>query len=401
MANELLMPKLGMAQSYCIVEKWLKKPGDKINKGDVVVEVSTDKVTYEVESKFDGYLLKITRQEGEEVPVHEVIAYIGQPGEEISAPGSFSEMNVEDSSTIAKKTGPGALSGELLISPLAKKIITDNNLDANKITGSGPGGRIMKEDVLDYMKKNSGAAKQDPAQDKTKQAKNMPQVLRIIKLEGIRKIIAEKMVFSKQNIPHISQSVDADVTDLVLFKKNIEKNKPEKITYSDLLIKAVAIALKANPGMNSAYIEEQQVIYKDINIGLVTSVENGLIIPVIRNCNQLSIEEIATKRNELISQAREGKITIENISGGTFTITNLGMLNVRYCTAIIYPPQVAILSVGGIFPTMTVVSNDKTDIRKIMDITITEDHRVLDGVAGARFLMSLKEILENPDIFIK
>ena len=220
--------------------------------------------------------------------------------------------------------------------------------------------------------------------------------MRVIKLDGIRKLIAEKMLFSKQNIPHISQSVNVDVTELVDFKENLGKSAQTKITFSDILLKAVSIALKANPEMNSAFIDGQHIIYRDINPGLVTSLDQGLIIPVIKNCDRLSLQEISAKRNELVSKAREGSIEMENISGGTFTITNLGMLNIRSCTAIIYPPQAAILSVGGIFPSIKVMPEGKTAIRKIMDITVTEDHRVLDGVAGARFLSGLKEILEEP-----
>ena len=397
MAEKLLMPKLGMAQSYCVIEKWVKKPGDQVKKGDVLVEVSTDKITYEIESKTDGYLLKITRQEGEEVPVQEVIAYIGQPGEEIQellpdegksyAPGGLQRNSRENSIS-----GPQVIQ----VSPLAKKIISDNGLDAGKIMGSGPAGRIMKEDVIEYINKNKDKEQKSEAYAKGTSITASPKILRTFKLEGIRKIIAEKMVYSKQNIPHISQSVNIDVTDLLVFKESLSKEVSVKITLSDLILKAVSLALKINPDINSAFIDGEHIIYSDINPGLVTSIDNGLIIPVIKNCDQLSIREIAVIRNELVERARLNNLSVEDISGGTFTITNLGMYNIRSCTAIIYPPQAAILSVGGIFSSVEVMQNGETLVRKIMDVAVSEDHRVLDGAAGAKFISDFKKIMEAP-----
>ena len=386
---KVIMPKLGMAQSYCVVEKWLKKIGDRVEAGDVLLEVSTDKITYEVEAKQSGYLLKTIRTEGEEVPVTEVIAYIGEKDEAID--DTEIEINYSQKSTGKTENVINKDVVDIRISALAKKFAEQNNVDLSKVSSSGPGGRIMKEDIEAYINKSrmTAAITKDLMQ-------NGPKIHSKKPLTFVRKVISEKMTYAIHNIPHISQSTKIDVTKLVSMKEklsSIHKN----ITYTDLLLKAVSIAVKENLEINSSLINNEYVIYEDINIGFVISILEGVIIPVIKNCDRKSLFEVAQERTSFIDKARQNKLSLEDLSNGTFTISNLGMYNVRSFTAIIYPPQGAILTVGKIYSSPEVVNDSKIEIKKVLELTVAVDHRILDGVLGVKFLTKIAELIENPE----
>jgi pyruvate dehydrogenase E2 component (dihydrolipoamide acetyltransferase) len=403
--HEVIMPKLGITMESGRIEKWHKKEGDKVEAGEVLFEVMTDKVTIEVESYNSGILKKILRDEGEEVPVTGIVAYIGEEDEEIPAdkleeakPEKTSEINAQKVEGKAAGTGKSAaVSGKRVkISPLARRTAEELGIDyrLEKIKGSGPGGRIEKKDIMSY----SSQLKEPESGEEKTPGKGIA-VKSSIKLSGMRKITAERMSFSKTNIPHIVLNIEANVTELTGFKKELEekllKKHKVKITYTDLILKSAAAALRINQELNSTYSDGSHIIYDDINVGLAVSLEDGLVVPVIKTCDRLSIENIAKRRIEITGRAREGKLSPEDVSGGTFTVTNLGMYGVRSFSPIINPPQAAVLAVGEIY-TGPVVTNGKTGQGYFMNLSISCDHRIIDGKNGAKFLKSMKELLENP-----
>ena len=463
--HEVIMPKLGLTMESGTIEKWHKKEGDKVEQGDILFEVMTDKVSLEVEAYNSGILRKIVRGEGEEVPVTEVVAYIGDKDEEIpSTPGESvsKEEQVIEQKEEEKEAGEKEMVVEKIkeistsekkqikISPLAKKIAQSKNIDISKISGTGPGGRIVKEDVekyivsseeekveerikisplarktanelgLDYKSepiKGTGPGGRIVKEDivayiKTKgkapeEAAAIPGREVTVKLstplKGMRKVIAERMSYSKANIPHIVLNAVADTTPLVSLRERIKDKISSiykvKITYTDFLLKVCSMALRENLEVNSSFKNENYIIYDNVNVGLAVSVEEGLIVPTIYNCDKLSLLDIARKRVELVDKAGKGKLKLEEISNGTFTLTNLGMFGVRSFSAIINPPQAAILAVGEIYTTPAVV-NGKIEARSALELSLSCDHRIVDGALGAKFLQRIVELIESPEILV-
>lgn len=403
--HEVIMPKLGLTMESGKIEKWHKKEGDKVKAGEVLFEVMTDKVTIEVESYDSGILRKILRAEGEEVPVTEVVAYIGEEDEEI--PQAELELAAEDKKKVEVKKAEEAaekvkevsgISGEgVKISPLARKTAKEIGMDykSEKIAGSGPGGRIVKEDIIAYSKKKGKARKEEAAPVTTTGI----TIKSSSPLEGIRKVIAERMSYSRSNIPHIVLNAKADATQLIVlrekFKEKILKKHGIKITYTDFILKSTAVALRENLKVNSTFSDGNYIIYDDVNVGVAVSLEGGLIVPIIFDCDKLEILNIAKKRIELVGKAREGKLSLEEISNGTFTVTNLGMYGIRSFSPIINPPQAAILAVGEIYTEPAVV-NGKIKPESFIDLSVSCDHRIIDGMIGAKFLRRIVELIENP-----
>lgn len=403
--HEVIMPKLGLTMESGKIEKWHKKEGDKVKAGEVLFEVMTDKVTIEVESYDSGILRKILRAEGEEVPVTEVVAYIGEEDEEI--PQAELELAAEDKKKVEVKKAEEAaekvkevsgISGEgVKISPLARKTAKEIGIDykSERIAGSGPGGRIVKEDIIAYSKKKGKALGEEAAPITTTGI----TIKSSSPLEGIRKVIAERMSYSKSNIPHIVLNAKADVTQLIVlrekFKEKILKKHGIKITYTDFILKSTAVALRENLEVNSTFSDGNYIIYDDVNVGVAVSLEGGLIVPIIFDCDKLEILNIAKKRIELVGKAREGRLSLEEISNGTFTVTNLGMYGIRSFSPIINPPQAAILAVGEIYTEPAVV-NGKIKPESFIDLSVSCDHRIIDGMIGAKFLRRIVELIENP-----
>ncbi len=402
--HEVIMPKLGLTMESGKIEKWHKKEGDKVKAGEVLFEVMTDKVTIEVESYNSGILRKILRVEGEEVPVTEVVAYIGEEDEEI--PQAELELAAEDKKKVEVKKAEEAaervkevsvISGEgAKISPLARKTAKEIGIDykSGKIVGSGPGGRIVKEDIIAYSKKKEEApgGKAAPTGAEITIKSSGP-------LEGIKKVIAERMSYSKSNIPHIVLNAKADATQLIAlrekFKEKILKKYGIKITYTDFILKSTAVALRENLEVNSTFSDGNYIIYDDVNVGVAVSLEGGLIVPTIFNCDKLEIIDIAKKRIGLVGKARDGRLSLEEISNGTFTVTNLGMYGIRSFSPIINPPQAAILAVGEIYTEPAIV-NGKIKPESFIDLSVSCDHRIIDGIVGAKFLRRIAELIENP-----
>lgn len=403
--HEVIMPKLGLTMESGKIEKWHKKEGDKVKAGEVLFEVMTDKVTIEVESYDSGILRKILRAEGEEVPVTEVVAYIGEEDEEI--PQAELELAAEDKKKVEVKKAEEAaekvkevsgIPGESVkISPLARKTAKEIGIDykSERIAGSGPGGRIVKEDIITYSKKKGKARKEEAAPVTTTGI----TIKSSSPLEGIRKVIAERMSYSKSNIPHIVLNAKADATQLIVlrekFKEKILKKHGIKITYTDFILKSTAVALRENLEVNSTFSDGNYIIYDDVNVGVAVSLEGGLIVPIIFDCDKLEILNIAKKRIELVGKAREGRLSLEEISNGTFTVTNLGMYGIRSFSPIINPPQAAILAVGEIYTEPAVV-NGKIKPESFIDLSVSCDHRIIDGMIGAKFLRRIVELIENP-----
>ena len=401
---EVIMPKLGLTMESGKIEKWHKKEGDKVKAGEVLFEVMTDKVTIEVESYNSGILRKILRVEGEEVPVTEVVAYIGEEDEEIPqaeselAAGDKKKVEVKKAEEAAEKVKEvSGISGKgAKISPLARKTAKEIGIDykSEKILGSGPGGRIVKEDIIAYSKKKEEApgGKAAPTGAEITIKSSGP-------LEGIKKVIAERMSYSRSNIPHLVLNVKADATQLIAlrekFKEKVLKKYGIKITYTDFILKSTAVALRENLEVNSTFSDGNYIIYDDVNVGVAVSLEGGLIVPIIFNCDRLKITDIAKKRIELVSKAREGRLSLEEISNGTFTVTNLGMYGIRSFSPIINPPQAAILAVGEIYTEPAIV-NGKIKPESFIDLSVSCDHRIIDGIVGAKFLRRIAELIENP-----
>jgi len=418
--HEVIMPKLGLTMESGVIEKWHKKEGDKIEKGDVLFEVMTDKVTVEVEAYNSGYLRKILVKEGEEVPVTEIVAYIGEkneeppsgterkgkPEKEEALKGKETKEKVKEPTKepITEEEKIESLGDKIKISPLAKKIAVDRGIDINKIgKGSGPGGRIVKEDVLKFAGSKREEVKKETTEEKTAALISDIKIKSTTPLKGMRKIIAERMSFSKTNIPHIVINSVADTTDFVklreMAKDRLSKNYGIKITYTDILLKICAVALRENIEVNSTLQDNNYIIYEDVNIGLAVSVEGGLIVPTIFNCDKLSILDISKKRIELLYKVKNEKLTPDEVKNGTFTLTNMGMFGVRSFSAIINPPQAAIMAVGEIYDSPAFV-NEKIENRSFMNLSLSCDHRIIDGALGARFLQRIVELIENPEMLV-
>jgi pyruvate dehydrogenase E2 component (dihydrolipoamide acetyltransferase) len=424
----IIMPRLGFTMVTGVIEKWHKKVGDRVEKGDILFEVVTDKVTVEVESLFSGYIKKIAGEEGVEIPVNEVIGYIGEKDEKVIGdvlePAVKSSGEAAEQIAVADVAGPGKAytrpegtlsEGELpegtltrektisrkqkmFISPLARKTAKELGIDYEAVTikGTGPGGRITKDDVIAY----ADASKKEP-KAAAGAAAGPPKIRSSSPLKGMRKIIAERMSFARDNIPHLVLNVKADATALVGLRKRlmdkVQSDYDIKITITDFLIKISAIALRDNIKVNSSLQDDNYIVYDDVNVGFAVALDEGLIVPTVYNCDKLDLLNIAKKRIELVDRARKGKLSLDEITNGTFTVTNLGMFGVRSFNAIINPPQAAILATGEIYPD-TAVIDGKVDTRSFMDLSLSCDHRIVDGAIGALFLQKVVELIENPEM---
>jgi pyruvate dehydrogenase E2 component (dihydrolipoamide acetyltransferase) len=430
MATIVKMPKLGTTMTEGTIVKWLKKEGEPVEKGEIYVEIQTDKVNIEDEAERSGILRKIIAKEGETVKVGEPIAIIADAHEELpnleiaddKSPEKQEEssqviMQQEDRTEDEKETIPGKIKA----SPAAKRVARENQIDLSKVTPSGPNGRIVEKDVLAYIQENKIRATpvaKKIAMEKQIDLKSLQKspVERITKADleeqmmmqeeestipviGMRKIIAESMTYSKKVAPHIYLSLEVDMSKVIDIREKliplVQDKYDVKLSYNHILIKAVATALRLNPLVNSSFIEEKIILKQNINIGLAVALEDGLIVPVIKDADKKGLGIIAKETAELILKAKNKKLLPDEYQGGTFTITNLGMFDIENFCAIINQPETAILAVGKIMKKPVVV-DDEITIRPMMNLTLSCDHRAIDGTVGAKFLQNLKEILEEP-----
>lgn len=392
MVTRVIMPKLGWVMEKGTILKWLKKEGEAVEKGDPLCEIETEKVTTEVESPTSGILARILRAAGSIVPIFQPIAIVAKPGEELSAVdvSTTEEEKVAQMSTQGKVEVKRVAREKVRISPLARKLAEQHNVDISKVVGTGSGGMIMKKDILDAVERVAGP----PGFPPTGGAKIVP-------LTGTRRTIAERMTYSHQTIPQVTVTTEVDMAETTKLRESvgpeIEKTTKVRLSYTDILIKAVAIALRVYPMFNSTLEDDQIKIFEEINIGVAVSTENGLIVPVVRMVDKKSLSDIALLRKDLTERARQNKLTLDEVSGGTFTVTNLGRFGADTFTPIVNPPQCAILGVGRI-ARKPVIVDDRIEPRPIVSLSLTFDHRIVDGASAAQFIGKVKEILENPHL---
>jgi pyruvate dehydrogenase E2 component (dihydrolipoamide acetyltransferase) len=401
MANEVKLPRLGQGMESGTVTRWLKSEGEQVAKGEPLFEVDTDKVTQEVESDFAGVLLRITLAEGE-APVGQTIAWIGEPGEEVheEAPAAAPAPATAVAAAPAASTpvpgtqvpgtlpGPGSANGgRIKASPLARRLARERGIDLATLRGTGPEGRIVAEDV----ERGVVAAPAAPIA--------VPIVpvgeVETIPLSNIRKTIARRLTAAWQ-APVFQLTRSADMTRAnELVAKARELNPDVRVTVTDLLTKICAVGLQRHRDVNVAYTEEALLRYPTSNIGIAVAAPQGLVVPVVRSVERLSLAEIAVARAAAVGRARDAKLTPDDLEGGTFTISNLGMFGIEQFVAVLNPPQAAILAVGAT-EDRPIALGGEVVVRPMMTMTLTVDHRAVDGAAGAEFLATVKQLLEEP-----
>jgi pyruvate dehydrogenase E2 component (dihydrolipoamide acetyltransferase) len=392
MVTDVVMPRYSLTMLKGTIVKWLKKKGEPIEKGEPLVEVEADKVTTEVESPVSGVLLKICALEDTEVLVGESLAFIGHPGEPLPEIGTVSKgeaaHEMEDMSKAPTRTLERVReeTEKVRASPLARRLSKQQGVDLAEIRGTGPRGRVTREDVLRFIELH----------------RDTRAVKEIIPVTGMQKTIAERMSQSIKVAAHCSVTIEVDASRMVSLRQRINaKSKAERkneVSFTDILVKAVAIALKENPILNSTLEGDRLKVFEDVNIGVAVDVETDktsrLLVPVVRRANEKSLTEISEELRSLIEQARRSKLSHEDLTGGTFTITNLGMYRIETFQPIINPPETAILGVGSIIK-RPFLSEQKVKVRPLMHLTLSFDHRVVNGAPAARFMQRLKQILEE------
>jgi pyruvate dehydrogenase E2 component (dihydrolipoamide acetyltransferase) len=405
MATDVIMPALGVAQQTGTLLKWFKSEGQSVSKGEPLMEIETDKATVEIEAAASGILADVTAREGETVPVGQTIALIIAPGESVanapkasrSAPaaqplpqgeGRGEGLPVVTTQTAPAQT-PGAPAGaRILASPAAKRLAREKAIPLATLKGSGPEGSVLAQDVLQAEQSKSRG--DQPVAPTTK-----PQEL--LALSPMRRIVGQRMTQSKLSAPHFYVSMDIDMTAVLSLRSQWKERGDASIpSINDFILQACARALKNIPSVNSSYTDEGINVHWNINIGMAVALEEGLVVPVIRNADQLSLSELALQTRQLAEKAKTKKLFPLDYEGGTFTVSNLGMLDVDRFTAIINPPQCAILAVGRVAPRV-VTDGDGIEIRSMMSATLSADHRVLDGAIAARFLQQVKQFLERAE----
>jgi pyruvate dehydrogenase E2 component (dihydrolipoamide acetyltransferase) len=402
MAEIVRMPKLSDTMTEGVVAKWHKKVGDKVKSGELLAEIETDKATMDFESFYDGVMLHIGIQEGKGAPVDSILAIIGAAGEDISAllsgdaPAKAetpSKNETPAKSTETAVSAPPAMSASansdqrLKASPLAKKIAEDKGIDLSKVQGSGDDGRIVKKDVENYTpskQANSAVAAYTGVESYTEEP-----------VSQMRKTIARRLAESKFSAPHFYLKMEVEMSKAIESRKAINDVSSVKISFNDMVVKAVAIALRSNPKVNSSWLGDKIRYNNHINIGVAMAVEDGLLVPVVRFADNKSLSQIASEVKVYSQKAKDKKLQPADWEGNTFTISNLGMYGIDDFTAIINPPDACILAVGGI-KEMPIVKNGQIVAGNIMKLTLSCDHRVVDGATGAAFLQTLKSLLENP-----
>ena len=388
------MPKLGMDMEEGVVGAWRKAEGETVQKGEILAEIESDKAMVEVEAPKSGTLLKIFCQEGDAVPCGTPIAFIGQPGEAIPDPAAPVAAPAPVEAAPAPQTPVAAPvakreDGRIIASPRARRAAANGEVDLSAVAGTGENGRIVEQDVLDYIA--SGAAR--GAAKKTRVAKD-----EIVPISGMRKVIASRMRASQQEMAQTNTRMDVDMTNMIAFRKQMNDRLAAqgiKVSYVDLLVAACAKALIENPEANCSW-EADGIHFKNYaNIGIAVDSKKGLVVPVVKDADILSIPEISKASRALINKARDGALKPDDMKGGTFTISNLGMFEVDSFTAIVNPPETCILAVGRIADRAVVVDGQIV-ARPMMNLCLSYDHRAIDGAPSARFLQCVKHYIENP-----
>ncbi len=397
MAKDVIMPALGVAQEKGILLNWLKAEGDSVAKGEPLMEVETDKATVEIEAPASGILARVTASPGDEVPVGTTIALILEAGESAPlaaepdlkpSPVSAEPVKVDTTRSLQETKTPSATtrpeSGRIPASPAAKRIAREKGIELASLRGSGPEGNILAGDVL----RAAEAESRGPAV--------APKMAETVPFSSMRRIVGQRMTQSKQTAPHFYISMDADMTQATRKRAEWKEKKEEVVpSINDFILWACAQALREFPSLNSTYTDQGVKLFSEINVGLAVAIEDGLVVPVIRNADRLNLPQIALQSRELAEKAQRKKLFPLDYEGGTFSVSNLGMFGVDSFVAIINPPQCAILAVGQVAPRV-VPHGEGIAVRSMMTMTLSADHRVADGVMAARFLGEVKKLLEKP-----
>lgn len=418
MAYEVLMPQLGLTMEEGTVSQWIKHEGDAVKTGDVIVEITTDKLTNEITSEHDGVLLKIVAQEGEDIPVKGVLAYIGQPGEAVggdSAPAAapVAAPATESAAAAAPAPAPAPVAAadgkRIRISPLARKTAASLGIDYTNIVGSGPSGRIVVKDILAAKDAAPAAAPAAPAPAAPAAAapaeKKAPvaglELMEgdtVVKLTGMRKVVAERMFQSHTEIPNVTQNIKVDVTELMKFRKMLLETTGKKYSVNDLVLKATAKCLRQHPEMLVSYdLANKQIIQRaHVNIGMAVALDAGLITPVIRDADKMGLDAISACAKDLANRAKENKLLPDEYKGSTLTVSNLGMFGIETFTPIVNQPDSCILGVCAIQDELALNAEGGVEVRKVMRLSATYDHRTVDGAVVAKFEMDLRDMLQSP-----
>ncbi|KZM57636.1 MAG: 2-oxo acid dehydrogenase subunit E2 [Bacillaceae bacterium] len=438
MAKEIFMPKLSSTMEVGTLLQWFKEEGESVDIGEPLFEIMTDKINIEVEAYDRGILLKKYFQPDDQIPVNQVIGYIGEPGEKVpDEPPALSEESNEQSveKTEQSETNEDAVevksneNGKVRATPAARRLAKEAQVDLRNIVGSGPKGRIHLKDVKQYLETEKAQPKASPLARKIAEHENIdlkalqgsgaggkvmkqdvinaiqassqkaqqPEVRK--KLSGLRKVVADRMVQSAFTAPHVTLASDIDMTKAIEMRTAllpvVEKQTGFRLTYTDIIIKAVGTALSRFPEVN-VHLEHDEIIYKnEVNVGVAVAVKDGLMVPVIKQVEQKGLAAICAEAKDLSKRAREQKLRPDELKGSTFTISNLGMYPIDVFTPIINQPEIAILGVGRT-QEKPVVVNGEIVIRPMMTVSLSFDHRVIDGAPAAEFLAEVKRILENP-----
>lgn len=442
MAKVIVMPKLGYTQDSGAIAAWLKNEGDTVERGEALFDVHTDKTVVTVEASCSGTLLKIALEPEVTVPVLTPVAVIGEPGEDAEAAlanhktlevadaqdegllddddeekvpaeetntvdisdikmsrraKKYIKENDIDMNSVAGIKGTGFEGGiterDIKASPLAKKIAKKNGVDLANVKGTGVNGKIMKKDVVAAgAAAPKAAAKAESTEDKIIES--------VVPYAGVRKIIGDRLSESKFTAPHLYFTDSIDMTEFNAFRKMLNEKSEQKIAASDLMIKAASKALEKYPKLNAALIGDEIIYYKSTNVGMAVAGDNGLIVPVVKNAQAKTLSAIAAETRDLVERAKAGRLKQEEYTGGTFSISNLGMFGISNFTAIINPPEAGILSISSIRKTPVVITdeegNDQIVIRPMMNVQLSVDHRIIDGLLASQYVEYFKELLENP-----
>ena len=407
MATEVILPRLGQGMESGTIVRWLKSEGEPVQKGEPLFELDTDKVTQEVEAETSGVLLRIAVAEGE-VPVGETVAFIGEEGEE--APASAEkpaeapkrEPEREDGREAAAEVAErqeqpsapsGTSNGRIKASPLARRIARERGIELAQIRGTGPDGRIVAEDV----ERAEAAPAPEPASNRLLLAQSPAGEVQRIPVTSIRKTIARRLTQAWE-VPVFQLQASADMTRVNALVARLRERDPDvRVTVTDVLTKVCAAALMRHREVNAEWTDEAILLHPSANVGIAVAAPQGLIVPVVRSAERLSLQEIATVRTDLVGRARDNKLRAEDLEGGTFTISNLGMFAVESFTAVLNPPQAAIVAVGATEERAVAVEGELV-VRPMVTLTATFDHRAVDGAPAAAFLQTLKEGLEDPGL---
>ena len=393
MAEVINMPRLSDTMEEGTLAKWFKKVGDTVKEGEILAEIETDKATMEFESFHDGILLHVGIDEGSTAPVDSIIAIIGSKGEDISSFLKNDDTKVKEDPKPEVKEDPKPVSNNnkpndrILISPLAKRLAKEKGIDIPSVKGTGDNGRIIKRDIDSFKPSNYSQFSQPSAQvtESSYETQN----------STMRKAIAKRLADSKFSAPHYYLNIELEMDNMISFRKQFIQTQNIKISFNDIIAKAVSLSLAKHPKVNSRWYDDKIIFNEHVHLGVAVAVDDGLIVPIVKFANSKDLPQINSEIKDFAERAKNKKLTPAEIEGSTFTISNLGMFGIESFTSIINQPNSAILSIGAIVQ-KPIIKNNEIVIGNTMKLTLACDHRTVDGATGSLFLKTLKEYIENP-----